>query len=232
MAPRVWALLYLASAARATPHSSFYDLEAEDLKSGLPVSFNYYRGRVVLIVNLASQCGYTAHTYTQLNELYAQYHELGLEILGFPCNQFGAQEPGSPGEIYQFATGTHGAQWDLFRKVDVNGPDAHPVYRWLRRAHESGGCVDDEPSCASWAATGECTANAAYMELHCRQSCGACAAAAAAASTPIGWNFESFVLNRRGELVTRWATGTELLGHEQREVIERLLGEDRPKDEL
>jgi glutathione peroxidase len=90
-----------------------------------------YRGKVLLIVNTASQCGLTPQ-YAGLEELYRRYHDRGLEILGFPCNQFGAQEPGSEGEIAQFCETQFGVSFPMFAKVDVNGDDAHPLFQWLR----------------------------------------------------------------------------------------------------
>jgi len=125
----------------AVAHSSLYDIEVEDLKSGLPVGLSYYRGQVVLIVNVASQCGYTEGTYSKLNALHAKYASRGLRILAFPCNQFGGQEPGSPEDIYSFAHNKKQVAFDLFRKVDVSGPNTHPLFRWLLGM---GDCVDDD----------------------------------------------------------------------------------------
>ncbi|MCL4769981.1 MAG: glutathione peroxidase [Burkholderiaceae bacterium] len=94
-------------------------------------SLSRYRGKVLLIVNTASQCGLTPQ-YAGLEALYREYHDRGLEILGFPCNQFGAQEPGSEGEIAQFCETNFGVSFPMFAKVDVNGDDAHPLFQWLR----------------------------------------------------------------------------------------------------
>ena len=110
-------LLALALAARAGA-SALYDISVDDLQSGLPVPLSFYQGKVLLVVNLASRCGYTDSTYAMLNELHSRYEARGLRVLGFPCNQFGAQEPGGPDEIFSFATTTKKVGWDLFRKID------------------------------------------------------------------------------------------------------------------
>ncbi|MBN9460563.1 MAG: glutathione peroxidase [Burkholderiales bacterium] len=91
-----------------------------------------YRGKVLLIVNTASQCGLTPQ-YAGLEELHRKYHDRGLEILGFPCNQFGSQEPGSEDEIATFCETQYGVSFPMFAKVDVNGDTAHPLFKWLRK---------------------------------------------------------------------------------------------------
>lgn len=90
-----------------------------------------YAGKVLLIVNVASNCGFTSQ-YRDLQNLYASNQAQGLEILGFPCNQFGAQEPGSEEEIAQFCTGKFGVTFPMFEKIDVNGDSAHPLYVYLK----------------------------------------------------------------------------------------------------
>jgi len=89
-----------------------------------------YRGQVLLIVNTASQCGFTPQ-YAGLDQLYRQYHERGLTVLGFPCNQFGKQEPGSSSEIGAFCQKNYGVSFPMADKVDVNGPGAHPLWQYL-----------------------------------------------------------------------------------------------------
>ncbi|MEP6814109.1 MAG: glutathione peroxidase [Marmoricola sp.] len=90
-----------------------------------------YAGQVSLVVNTASQCGFTPQ-YAGLEKLYGDYAEEGLVVLGFPCNQFGAQEPGEAEEIGGFCERNYGVTFPMFEKVDVNGDDAHPLYKWLR----------------------------------------------------------------------------------------------------
>jgi glutathione peroxidase len=101
------------------------------LLDGSPVSLDKFRGRVLLIVNTASKCGFTPQ-YAGLEELYRAYKDRGFEVLGFPCNQFGAQEPGPAAEIGAFCEKNYGVSFPLFAKIDVNGPDAHPLYRFLK----------------------------------------------------------------------------------------------------
>jgi len=98
---------------------------------GRDVDLSTYADRVVLVVNTASQCGFTPQ-YQGLQELYDRYDERGLTVLGFPCDQFGHQEPGDEAEIAGFCERTFGVTFPMFAKVDVNGGDAHPLYRWLR----------------------------------------------------------------------------------------------------
>lgn len=109
--------------------TSVYDFEASSI-DGKPVALADYRGRVLLIVNTASQCGFTPQ-FTGLEQLWETYRERGLVVLGFPCNQFGQQDPGSEAEISSFCSLNYGVSFPMMKKVDVNGADAHPLYRWL-----------------------------------------------------------------------------------------------------
>jgi glutathione peroxidase len=97
---------------------------------GKEVDLRQYKGKVVLIVNVASQCGLTPQ-YEGLQALHDKYASQGLAILGFPCNQFGAQEPGTAQEIRQFCTQNYGVKFDMFDKIEVNGPNAAPLYKLL-----------------------------------------------------------------------------------------------------
>jgi glutathione peroxidase len=98
---------------------------------GRDVSLADYRGKVLLIVNVASKCGFTPQ-YTGLEELYQRFRDKGFAVLGFPCNQFGKQEPGSSAEIAQFCSTTYPVTFPVFAKVEVNGDGAHPLYRQLK----------------------------------------------------------------------------------------------------
>ncbi|MBW5446718.1 redoxin domain-containing protein [Cohnella sp. CFH 77786] len=109
---------------------SIYDFKTRRL-NGQETDLSPYRGKVLLIVNTASQCGLTPQ-YEGLQKLYDEYREQGLEILGFPCNQFGAQEPGTHEEIGEFCKINYGVTFPLFEKTVVNGPDAHPLYKYLK----------------------------------------------------------------------------------------------------
>jgi glutathione peroxidase len=108
-----------------------YDFSAKNIQ-GKDLPLSEYRGKVLLIVNVASQCGFTPQ-YTGLQKLYEQYQPKGLEILGFPCNQFGAQEPGTEAEIKSFCDLNFGVKFPLFSKIDVNGDKAHPLYKYLTK---------------------------------------------------------------------------------------------------
>jgi len=110
--------------------STFYDFTAETI-DGQPAPLADYRDKVVLVVNTASQCGFTRQ-YAGLEELYRKYRDRGLVVLGFPCNQFGKQEPGDAEEIKTFCSLTYEVDFPLMRKIDVNGPQAHPLYAWLK----------------------------------------------------------------------------------------------------
>ena len=112
--------------------TSIYDFSAETL-DGQPAPLTDFRDKVVLIVNTASQCGFTKQ-YVGLEELYRKYRDRGLVVVGFPCNQFGAQEPGDADEIRTFCSLTYDVDFPMMRKIDVNGPKAHPLYAYLKRA--------------------------------------------------------------------------------------------------
>ena len=108
---------------------NLYDFTVKAM-DGSDVSLADCKGKVVLVVNTATQCGFTPQ-YQPLQELYDTYHEQGLEILDFPCNQFGAQAPGTEEEIHTFCTGRFGITFPQFAKIDVNGENAIPLYQWL-----------------------------------------------------------------------------------------------------
>jgi glutathione peroxidase len=113
---------------------SIYDFSAETL-DGKPVPLDAYRGKVVLIVNTASKCGFTPQ-YAGLEALYRKYKDRGLVVLGFPCNQFGAQEPGDATEIANFCSLTYEVDFPMMAKIDVNGPATHPLYAYLKQARK------------------------------------------------------------------------------------------------
>ena len=110
--------------------TTIYDFSATSL-AGKTADLAACKGKVLLIVNTASQCGFTPQ-YKGLEALYEAFHDRGLEILGFPCNQFGAQEPGDSEDIAQFCERNYGVTFPLFEKVDVNGGSAHPLFTWLK----------------------------------------------------------------------------------------------------
>ena len=110
--------------------ASIYDFDVKTL-DGTPRQMADYRGKTLLIVNVASACGYTPQ-YAGLETLYRKYHDRGFEVLGFPCNQFGGQEPGSAEEIATFCSTKYDVTFPLFAKVDVNGANAHPLWEHLK----------------------------------------------------------------------------------------------------
>jgi len=110
--------------------SPIYDITANTL-TGEPLSLSAFKGKVLLIVNTASQCGFTGQ-YEGLEALYRKYKDQGLVVLGFPCNQFGAQEPGSADEIGAFCEKNYGVSFPMFAKIDVNGSNAHPLFQLLK----------------------------------------------------------------------------------------------------
>ena len=130
------------------------------------VSLSQYLGNVILIVNVASKCGFT-NQYGGLQKLYQQYGSKGLVILGFPCDQFGHQEPGDEAEIMRFCSLTYDVSFPMFAKIEVNGDQADPLYKWLKSSQP--GLLGTES---------------------------------------IKWNFTKFLLNRSGEVVTRYAPTT------------------------
>lgn len=117
--------------------SEFYDFTAKDLQ-GKEVSLETYKGKVVLVVNTASECGFTPQ-FEGLEDLNKKYKEDGLVILGFPCNQFGKQEPGDEKSIAEGCVVNYGVTFPVFSKVDVNGKDAHPMFKYLKK--ELGGLL-------------------------------------------------------------------------------------------
>jgi glutathione peroxidase len=119
------------SARPERPARSVFDFSAE-LLDGRTISLEEFRGRVLLIVNTASACGFTPQ-YAALEELFSKYGSRGFTVLGFPSNQFGRQEPGSAAEIGAFCQRNYGVSFPVFAKIEVNGPGAHPLYRFLKQ---------------------------------------------------------------------------------------------------
>ncbi|MGQ7869277.1 glutathione peroxidase [Sunxiuqinia sp. sy24] len=117
--------------------ANFYDFKARSLQGG-EIDFSDYKGQVVLVVNTASRCGFTPQ-YEGLEELYRKYKSTGLVVLGFPCNQFGNQEPGTADEIAEGCLINYGVSFQLFEKVAVNGANTHPVFQYLK--HEMPGLL-------------------------------------------------------------------------------------------
>ena len=109
--------------------ATVYDFEARRI-NGQDIALSQFKGKVMLIVNTASQCGFTPQ-FGGLEQLHESYAGKGLAVLGFPCNQFGAQDPGNDSEIASFCQVNYGVTFPMMSKIDVNGPSAHPLYKWL-----------------------------------------------------------------------------------------------------
>ena len=162
--------------------SKFYDFTVKDNK-GNDVSLKDYEGKVLLVVNTATGCGFTPQ-YEGLEALYKKYQDKGLEILDFPCNQFGNQAPGSDEEIHEFCTLKYDTTFPRFAKVDVNGETASPVFSYLateKPFHGFGKGIKNKALEAFAAAN-----NKAFGE-----------------KTYIGWNFTKFLLDKEGNVVER-----------------------------
>jgi glutathione peroxidase len=130
-----------AMARAADSMSSVYDVPLTGL-DGRPLDPGLLRGRVTLVVNVASECGYTSQ-YTALEELYERYRERGLVVLGAPCNQFGGQEPGTAKQIADFCSTIYSVTFPLTEKLAVNGPARHPLFRWLTPVADADGEAGD-----------------------------------------------------------------------------------------
>ena len=153
--------------------------------TGDTVSLADYQGKVLLVVNTATQCGFTPQ-YAELQALYATYHDRGLEILDFPCNQFGEQAPGTIEEIHAFCTGTYGTTFPQMAKIDVNGEQAIPLYTWLKSKAPFGGFDTTDPRGAYLHAAFKAQ-DSLYAE-----------------NPDIKWNFTKFLIDREGNVVCRF----------------------------
>tara|TARA_B100001769_G_C22047675_1_gene563151 strand:+ start:795 stop:1274 length:480 start_codon:yes stop_codon:yes gene_type:complete len=120
--------------------SELYNISVKDIDMN-SVDLSAYEGKTLLIVNVASKCGFTPQ-YKDLQNLYKKYQDQGLEVLGFPCNQFGAQEPGTNEEVKSFCDLNYNVSFKMFNKVDVNGSNASPLFKYLK--HESPGIMGTE----------------------------------------------------------------------------------------
>ncbi len=151
---------------------------------GSEVDFAQYQGKVLLIVNTASQCGFTPQ-YDGLEALYEAHREEGLVVIGFPCDQFGHQEPGNDEEIAQFCKLNHGVTFPLMSKIDVNGENAHPLYQWL---------YAEKP----FAGFGESETGLFMDQMLAKQD------STYASNPDIKWNFTKFLIDREGKVVDRF----------------------------
>ena len=137
----LFSALFLAAFSASYPPKNVYDFQAKDI-GGNDVPLSKYEGKVLLIVNVASKCGFTPQ-YAELQKLYDEYSAQGFEILGFPANNFMGQEPGSDQQIKSFCTEKFGVTFPMFSKLSVKGKDIHPLYTFLTQKKENG--VVDAP---------------------------------------------------------------------------------------
>ena len=167
--------------------ATIYDFKALNNK-GMEVDMAQYKGQVLMIVNTASKCGFTPQ-YDGLEALYQKYKDQGLVIIGFPCDQFAHQEPGSDEEIAEFCRLNHGVTFPLMKKVDVNGKDAHPVFEYLKTA----------------APTEE------YKGIKAKASHTLFKSISKSVEKEgdIMWNFTKFLISRDGAIVKRFPPTTE-----------------------
>ena len=197
----ILATMALLLALVAPAKKNVYGFAVTDA-DGNSVSMKQYKGKVLLIVNTATRCGFTPQ-YEELEALYEKYRAQGFEILDFPCNQFGEQAPGTIAEIHQFCTANFNIQFPQFDKVDVNGPDASPLFAFLKSQrgfagfnldHRLGRLLDDNFR----------KKDPAYDQ-----------------NPDIKWNFTKFLVDRKGRVVQRFeptATATDM-----EEAIRQLL---------
>ena len=161
---------------------SFYDYQVNKRREGvLPLSD--FRGKVVLVVNTATGCGFTPQ-YAGLEYLYETYHEKGFEVLDLPCNQFGNQAPGADDEIHEFCTARYKTQFDQMKKIEVNGENEHPLYTFLKR-EAPGEEVQGLKNKAAMAAIRKISKTAKSL-------------------ADIQWNFTKFLVDREGRVVKRY----------------------------
>ncbi|XP_057474205.1 LOW QUALITY PROTEIN: probable glutathione peroxidase 4 [Actinidia eriantha] len=118
-------------ASKSVPQQSLHEFTVKDYR-GKDVDLSIYKGKILLVVNVASKCGFTDSNYTQLTELYNKYKDKGFEVLAFPCNQFLRQEPGTSVEAHEFACTRYKAEYPIFQKLRCNGPNTAPVYKFLK----------------------------------------------------------------------------------------------------
>ncbi|WP_142826699.1 glutathione peroxidase [Planococcus soli] len=175
---------------------SIYSYQTK-LSNGEKIDFGTLKGEVLLFVNTASKCGLTPQ-YEELEGLYKVHKEKGFEIIGFPCDQFGGQEPGTDEEIMEFCSTNFGVSFPLAQKIEVNGENAHPIYQYLR----------------SQAAADEEFDEAGALQREDRDMLE---------SSDIQWNFTKFLIDRKGNVVHRFAPTVK--PKEMERIIEQLVNE-------
>lgn len=184
MKRKLWLLLFVLVALGSSAQKNVYGFSVQDA-DGQRVSLKQYKGKVLLIVNTATRCGFTPQ-YKELEALYEKYHEQGFEVLDFPCNQFGEQAPGSIREIHSFCTANFDIRFPQFDKVDVNGENAIPLYIYLKERKGFEGFDLDDKIGAMLDKMLE------QQDPDFRQK------------SDIKWNFTKFLVDKRGKVVRRF----------------------------
>ena len=167
--------------------ATIYDYKAI-ASNGKEIDFKQFEGKVLLIVNTASKCGFTPQ-FDGLEKLNEQYRDKGLVIIGFPCNQFAEQDPGSDGEIQEFCRVNYGVTFQIMKKIDVNGPEAHPIFEYLKAQAPS----EEVKGLKAKAATALFSKISKSVEKE----------------SDIKWNFTKFLISRDGNTIKRYAPTTE-----------------------
>lgn len=175
---------------------SIYDYKVKE-QDGTEISMDRYKGQVLLIVNMATGCGFTPQ-YTELQEIYEEFRNRGLEILDFPCNQFGNQAPGSTEEIVSFCDARFGITFTQFEKIEVNGKNAHPLYQYLKEQKGFEGFDEDHPLTPMLKSALE-RIDADYKN-----------------NSDIKWNFTKFLIDRNGTVVKRFEPTADIADVEQK----------------
>lgn len=158
-----------------------YDISARTIQ-GETITLNKYAGKTLLVVNVASKCGFT-HQYADLEQLYQKYHSQGLEILGFPTNDFLKQEPGSDQDIAQFCSLTYNVTFPMFSKITVKGHETHPLFKFL---------TQKKPLATHY------EKRSVLKKLFFRVLGGK--------TSEVQWNFEKFLISAQGEVIDRWSS--------------------------
>jgi len=177
-------MLVAMMALTATAKTKIYKITVKD-GEGQEVKMKQYKGKVLLIVNTATRCGFTPQ-YTELENIYEKFHGQGLEILDFPCNQFGQQAPGTNAEIHNFCTANFNIQFEQFDKIDVNGPEASPLFNFLKSQQGFSGFDTNDRR------------GKAMHEMMLKRDKDY------AQKSDIKWNFTKFLVDRKGRVVKRF----------------------------
>jgi len=188
--------------------ATIYDIKVKTLE-GRSTDLAEYRGRVLLVVNVASHCGFT-HQYRSLQALHETYQSRGFCVLGFPCNDFLGQEPGSPAEIRDFCESDYGIRFDLFEKVRIRGGDAHPLYQALESSALPG---------VSQEGTKSRLFRVLRFLMFLRSE------GRMPKDGDVGWNFHKFLIDRKGDPVAHFASDCDPLDPYVINCVERELRE-------